>query len=266
MGSPGDIDPPEDSGTPPARPRFAQRSERPREGGAWLLVALLAISFPAYWGYRQLTAGEEPEAKPGTAGQQADVLAVADDYAATLFADQKWEEAAKAYRILRERYLEANSGEYDESAGALHFNEAASEMNRGKNLAARTLLLDLARELPSYRPEEISGLIREASDRSRMERYEQLSEAASLAFDQAAWSVAIERYQEVLDHLRSLGYAQGDDLLSQTLYDQAMAYWNDEQYANAERLLGRIRIANPDYDAARIEDQHQQVIAILREQ
>ena len=125
-------------------------------------------------------------------------------------------------------------------------------MNRGKNLEARTLLLDLARELPSYRPEEISGLIREASDRSRMERYEQLSEAASLAFDEAAWSVAIERYQEVLDHLRSLGHAEGDDLLSQTLYDQAMAYWNDEQYANAERLLGRIR--------------HQQVIAILREQ
>ncbi len=92
------------------------------------------------------------------------------------------------------------------------------------------------------------------------------SEAASLAFDQAAWSVAIERYQEVLDHLRSLGYAQGDDLLSQTLYDQAMAYWNDEQYANAERLLGSIRTANPDYDVARIEDQHQQVIAILREQ
>jgi len=126
MGSPGDIDPPEDSGTTAARLRFSQRSERPREGGAWLVVALLAIAFPAYWGYRQLTADEEPEAKPGTAEQQAEFLAVADDYAATLFADQKWDGAAKAYRMLRERYLEATGGEYDEAAGALLFNEAAS--------------------------------------------------------------------------------------------------------------------------------------------
>ncbi|MEE9279976.1 MAG: hypothetical protein V3V67_07355 [Myxococcota bacterium] len=230
-----------------------------------LIAVLLAASLPAYWVYQRFVATESAE-QTDSAQQRSDFLTVADDYAATLFAEQKWEEAAKAYRLVRERYLKANGGAYDEAAGALLFNEAASELNRGDSRAARALLLELAREVPSYRPEEIAELIRETGERSGMQDYEQLETAASVAFDRGDWNESIRRYGQVLEQLRATGYSASDDIYSQTQYDQAMAYWNGEGHAQAEELLRGIRSANPDYDPERIDEQHRELLAILREQ
>ncbi len=259
-------DPPVGSsrGSESVRPTFAQRPERPREGGAWLVIVALAAAFPIYWGFQRLTASEEGKQVSDAAQDRADFLSVADDYAATLFSEQRWEEAARAYRVVRERYLEANDGNYDEPAAALLFNEAASELNRGRDTAARELLLELESKVPSYRPEEISTLIREATERSQMERYQQLVDAASAVFEQSNWTETIRLYQDVLDHLRSMGYSEKDDLFSQSQYDLAMAYGNNEQYADAEELLSGIRTANPSYDSARIDEQHRRVTAILQ--
>jgi hypothetical protein len=239
-------DPPVDGSrdTESARPTFAQRAERPREGGAWLLIVVLAAAFPVYWGFQWLTAGEEAQEVSEAARERADFLSVADDYAATLFSEQRWEEAARAYRVVRERYLEANDGKYDDSVAALLFNEAACELNRGRNTAARELLLELQSKVPTYRSEEISQLIRETTELSQNERYQQLVDAASAAFDQNNWPETIQRYQDV--------------------HDLAMAYGNNEQYANAEELLSGIRTANPSYDSARIDEQVRRVTAILQ--
>ena len=135
-----------------------------------MLVVALAAAFPIYWGFQRLTASVEDTQASDAAQERADFLSVADDYAATLFSEQRWEEAARAYRVVRERYLEANGGKYDEPAAALLFNESACELNRGRNTVARDLLLELESKVPSYRPEEISQLIREATERSQMER------------------------------------------------------------------------------------------------
>ena len=67
-------------------------------------------------------------------------------------------------------------------------------------------------------------------------------------------------------HLLSMGYSEADDLVSQTMYDQAMAYSNEGQYVEAERILSDLKAGNPDYDPARIDEQHQRVIGILRDQ
>ena len=146
-----------------------------------LIIGLLVAAFPIYWGYERFIATDEAQQDSDAAEKRSDFLAVADDYAASLFAEGRWVEAAKAYRVVRERYLEANDGAYDESAATLLFNEAASEMNRGRSDIAHTLLLDLQVEAPSYRPEEITELVRETADRAQTYLYEYLAAEARRA-------------------------------------------------------------------------------------
>ena len=231
-----------------------------------LIIGLLVAAFPIYWGYERFIATNESQPDSDAAEKRSDFLAVADDYAATLFAEGRWQEAVKAYRVVRERYLEANDGVYDEAAATLLFNEAASEMNRGRSDIAQTLLLELQVEAPSYRPEEIMELVRETADRAQTDRYDYLAAEASAAFDEGNWTLALQRHQELLVHLRSMGYSEADDLVSQTMYDHAMAYSNGAQYADAERILSGIKAGNPDYDPARVDEQHQRIIAILKDQ
>lgn len=223
---------------------------------------LLALAFPGYWAYQRWLASDVPEAVSQSAQDRADVLAVADDYAATLFAEEKWEEAAKAYRLLRDRYLQANGGVYDDAAAVLMFNEAASELNRGSTRAGRLLLLELAREAPSYQPETIAQLLEETALTPEQE-IDELTAAASAAFDRAHWAEAIRLFGRVLVALEAAGRTASDDRVSQTQYDQAMAYWNAEQHARAEELLRAIRAGNPDYEPDRIREEHERVLAIL---
>ncbi len=183
-----------------------------------------------------------------------------------MFAEGRWEEAAKAYRVVRERYLEANDSVYDESAATLLFNEAASEMNRGRSDLAQTLFLELQVEAPAYRPDEIAELVGETAERAETDLYEHLMAEASAAFDAGDWTLAVKRYEDLLVHLRSMGYTEADDLVSQTMYDQAMAYSNGSQYAEAERVLRSVTAANPDYDPARVSEQLKRVMAILRDE
>ena len=227
---------------------------------------VLAAAFPIYWGYQRFIATDDSEQSSSAEEKRSDFLAVADDYAANLFAEGRWEEAAKAYRVVRERYLEANEGVHDEATAALLFNEAASELNRGRSDVAQALLLELQVEAPSYRPEEIAQLVRETADRAQTDRYEYLTAEASAAFDAGDWTLAVARYEELMVHLLSMGYSEADDLVSQTMYDQAMAYSNEGQYVEAERILSDLKAGNPDYDPARIDEQHQRVIGILRDQ
>ncbi len=231
-----------------------------------MLIVVLAAAFPIYWGYQRFIATDDAQQSSSAEEERADFLAVADDYAASLFAEGRWEEAAKAYRVVRERYLEANDGVHDESAAALLFNQAASELNRGRSDVAQTLLLELQVEAPTYRPEEIADLVRETADRAPTDRYEYLTAQASSAFDEGSWTLAVQRYRELLVHLRSMGYSEADDLFSQAMFDQAMAYSNEGQYVEAERILNDLKAGNPDYDPARIDEQHQRVIALLRDQ
>ena len=231
-----------------------------------MLIVALAAAFPIYWGYQRFIATDDAQESSSAEEERADFLAVADDYAASVFAEGRWEEAAKAYRVVRERYLEANDGVYDESAAALLFNQAASELNRGRSDVAQTLLLELQVEAPTYRPEEIAEFIRETADRAPTDRYEYLTAQASAAFDEGNWTLAVQRYRELLVHLRSMGYSEADDLFSQAMFDQAMAYSNEGQYVEAERILNDLKAGNPDYDPARIDEQHQRVIALLRAQ
>ena len=51
-----------------------------------LIIGLLVAAFPIYWGYERFIAPDEAQQDSDAAEKRSDFLAVADDYAANLFA------------------------------------------------------------------------------------------------------------------------------------------------------------------------------------
>ncbi len=123
-----------------------------------------AVALEAYarWRAGELSSVEEvlarelPGVVPRVPERRLLLSAHVAEFAARLFEERRWADAAAAYGFSRTQRLMSLGGTFDEEVGRQQYNQAMAEYNARRFHEAWKLLHQLQRELPGYRTEVVA--------------------------------------------------------------------------------------------------------------